>query len=236
MNAIERRVACPSCTREIRVTETELLDKRGFCPACDARFDLLPEMFIGDGPMRSIEVVKSALPDVPPSGKIFMQGSNLVVATAKPFPAHTLAFSVFWYGFLAFWMTMAARSSLMFAAFGLIFVFFGLIPLRGALREIRGRATLELGPTMLAVEQRGALLTWRDDVAWEDIVAARCEEAPVPTMNRQKNTAPEMGQRLAIIRRGAEPIYVAEGLGHTRDALHWVAAKIEQTARVARRR
>lgn len=28
----------------------ELIDKRGFCASCDARFDLVPEMFMADGP------------------------------------------------------------------------------------------------------------------------------------------------------------------------------------------
>lgn len=239
MNALERRVACPSCTRELRLTEPELLDKRGFCPACDARFDLLPEMFVGDGPMRSMQVTTAALPDVPPSGKIRLEGERgdrIVIATAKRFPAWSIMFSIFWYGFLAFWITMASRGNSVMPLFGLFFVIAGVIPLRLALLEIRGRATIDLGPGGLDVQRRGAFLTSREHIGYEDVVSVRAEEAPLPMMKQNRNAVPQLGQRLAIIRRGAEPIYLAEGLGHTRDGLHWVAARLEQASRAGRRR
>jgi hypothetical protein len=59
--SIERRIQCPSCAREIRLTEAELADKRGFCALCDARFDILPDMLVGSGPMRALAVPRVVL-------------------------------------------------------------------------------------------------------------------------------------------------------------------------------
>src|SRR5215470_13510906 len=128
---MERLVKCPSCTREIRVTEEELLDKRGFCARCDARFDLLPEMFLGDGPNRSLEVVGAKLPDIPPSGKISVERAadgteTITIASAKPFPAYNLLFSIFWLGILVFFCSKALRSgNAMAILFPLFFIAIG---------------------------------------------------------------------------------------------------------------
>src|SRR5262249_54188605 len=53
---IERTAACPQCGRMVHLTEPELVTKRGFCAVCDARFELVPDLFVGDGPMRSLTV------------------------------------------------------------------------------------------------------------------------------------------------------------------------------------
>ena len=46
------------------------MSKRGFCAVCDARFDLLTELFIGEGPMRSLIVPQVAEMSKPPTSKM----------------------------------------------------------------------------------------------------------------------------------------------------------------------
>ena len=70
MCEVERRVSCPYCKTPTRVTEGELIDKRGFCAWCDARFDLVPEMFVADGPHRTVAMVASSLPALAPTARI----------------------------------------------------------------------------------------------------------------------------------------------------------------------
>src|ERR1051325_9846618 len=65
--AVERRTNCPRCGESIRLSREELADKRGFCALCDARFDLLPEMLVGEGPLRSLEHVQAADMAKPPT-------------------------------------------------------------------------------------------------------------------------------------------------------------------------
>src|SRR5262245_37646092 len=71
--SVERRAQCPGCGRPVRLTESELIEKRGFCAVCDTRFDILPETLLGDGPMRAQAVttlVPSTLREGPPSPRI----------------------------------------------------------------------------------------------------------------------------------------------------------------------
>ena len=76
---MERRAECPSCGRQVRLTEAELIEKRGFCAVCDTRFDILPDMLVGDGPMRALavtRVVPSALREGPPTPRIHVSGEG----------------------------------------------------------------------------------------------------------------------------------------------------------------
>jgi hypothetical protein len=76
---IERRVDCPSCGRDIRLTEAELADKRGFCALCNRHFDVVADMLLGDGPLREqaiARVAPSVLREAPPSRKIHVVGTS----------------------------------------------------------------------------------------------------------------------------------------------------------------
>ena len=66
---MERDVHCPQCGRLIRSTEQKLAIKRGFCGACQARFDILPELVVGEGPMRQLTVAEVQLSPAPSPSK-----------------------------------------------------------------------------------------------------------------------------------------------------------------------
>src|SRR5262249_2368582 len=78
--AVERRTNCPRCFASIRLTRDELANKRGFCALCDARFDLLPEMLVGDGPLRSLTMIQAADLAQPPTSRM----AELVAAGQPP--------------------------------------------------------------------------------------------------------------------------------------------------------
>src|ERR1041385_8280513 len=112
MREMERRVSCPFCKATTRVTEGELIDKRGFCASCDARFDLVPEIFMADGPHRTVAMVASSLPALAPTSKMSIARDTddhevITVSSARPFPIQLGLFTVFWLGFLVFWYANA---------------------------------------------------------------------------------------------------------------------------------
>src|SRR5262245_35675916 len=76
---IERTAKCPQCGRPVRLTEEELMSKRGFCAVCDARFDLLPELFIGEGPMRSLVVPQVAEIAKPTTSRIVEEAGCFIL-------------------------------------------------------------------------------------------------------------------------------------------------------------
>jgi hypothetical protein len=63
---IERVATCRRCRRPVRLLEDELVDQRGLCAVCDARFDLMPESFLGEGPLRALAIVGAAELEHPP--------------------------------------------------------------------------------------------------------------------------------------------------------------------------
>src|SRR5215813_8370638 len=86
---IERTAKCPQCGRPVRLTEDELVAKRGFCAVCDARFDVLPDLLVGDGPMRSLMVPQVAALSKPPTSKLQeVEGRFMVgrIGAARVFP------------------------------------------------------------------------------------------------------------------------------------------------------
>src|SRR5512138_1471119 len=66
---MEREVHCPQCGQPIRMTEQKLAIKRFFCGACQARFDILPELVVGEGPMRHLTVAEVQLSPAPSPSK-----------------------------------------------------------------------------------------------------------------------------------------------------------------------
>jgi hypothetical protein len=103
---LERRVRCPQCAREIRLSEAELADKRGFCAFCDARFGILADTFIGDGPMRELPVSRVALVAQPPTSARVGLESAAPDAAVRLTPERTwslVGFTACWCGFLIIW-------------------------------------------------------------------------------------------------------------------------------------
>lgn len=241
---MERRVSCPVCKTPTRVTEGELIDKRGFCAFCDARFDLVPEMFVAEGPHRTLAVVAASLAAVAPTSKMVVARDPddhevITVSSARPFPFHMALFTMFWFGFLALWYATAlANPRLEVLLFPLIHVAAGVSIARKVLRDVRGRERLRFGDEALTIERRGALWTRTHRVSYDDIRAARVEEQARSTWERRSSLfssgAPD--QRVLLLRAGADPMYVASGLGHRADAAGWLAARIEGNARSARAR
>ena len=241
MHDLGRQVSCPFCKTPTRVTEAELIDKRGFCAFCDARFDLVPEMFVSDGPHRTTAIVASSLPALAPTDKMAVARDAddhevIMVSSARPFPWWEGLFTVVWFGFLAFWYSRAITSaSLEMILFPLIHVTVGVMMARKALRDVRGRERLTFGDDALTIERRGALLTRTTSVSYDGIVAARVEPQPRSPWERNSLlSSSSPGQRVLLARAGAEPIYVANALGHHLDAAAWLAARIEHSARTAR--
>jgi hypothetical protein len=244
MREIERLVSCPFCKAPTRVTGGELIDKRGFCASCNARFDLVPEMFIADGPHRSVTMVASSLPALAPTGKMSVtreagEREVITVSSARPAPVMLGLFLVFWFGVLAVWYAQAIASpSLVLLGFPLLHVAAGLAIARKVLRDVRGREQLSFGDDALIIEQRGALLTRTRRVRYDDIVAVRIEAQPRSMWERNSfmfsSGSPE--HRVLLLRSGVDPEYVASGLGHHADAAAWLAARIEATARDGRQR
>jgi hypothetical protein len=243
MHEMERQVSCPFCKTPTRVTEGELIDKRGFCAWCDARFDLVPEMFVADGPHRTAAMIASSLPALAPTSKMAIARDTddhevITVSSARPFPLRLGLFTVFWVGFLVFWYANAiARPDLVSLVFPLLHVAIGVGMARKVLLEVRGRERLRFGDDALTLVRRGALLIRTRSVRYDDIVAVRVEAQPRPIWERNSfwSSRPS-DQRVLLLRAGADPVYVADGLGHSVDAAAWLAAWIERTARSARRR
>jgi hypothetical protein len=90
----------------------------------------------------------------------------------------------------------------------------------------------------LKLERRGAVLSRVDHVVYDDIRGVRTEEQPrsMFTRNLDMWSSAARGQRALILRAGAAPLRVGDGLGHEADAIAWLAARIESTSRDARRR
>jgi hypothetical protein len=58
---MERWASCPGCDRSVRLTESELGGKRGFCAACDAQFEIrLGEVRDQEHPFRALAPVELA--------------------------------------------------------------------------------------------------------------------------------------------------------------------------------
>ena len=242
MGEIERQVSCPFCKSPTHLTEGELIDKRGFCAFCDARFDLVPEMFVADGPHRTVAMVASSLPALAPTGKITVARDAddlevITVSSARPFPLMNALFGVFWFAALAVWYANAiAQPSFSLLVFPLIHVAAGVGLARKFLKDVRGRERLTFGDHALTLEQRGALMTSTTRLPYNDIVAVRVELQPKSMWERNSlsssSTPPD--QRVLLLRAGADPTYVANGLGHQADAAAWLAARIESTSRTIR--
>jgi hypothetical protein len=112
--AVDRRARCPSCARLIRVTEDELVEKRGFCAVCDARFDITPERLEGATPHRENALVPvRPVPPSLPSGRLVVtreangeaqlvvRGSKLPGLLTAPVSAllcWKLIDGLYWYG------------------------------------------------------------------------------------------------------------------------------------------
>jgi hypothetical protein len=100
---LERRVKCPQCRREIRLGEAELADKRGFCAFCDARFELLPDHFLGNGPLREVPLARAQLTVGPPPS-VRLRDESPTVLLLRPMRAlavNLVAGVAIWLGALA---------------------------------------------------------------------------------------------------------------------------------------
>jgi hypothetical protein len=95
---------------------------------------------------------------------------------------------------------------------------------------------LRFGDEALTIERRGALWTQTHRVSYDDIRAVRVEEQPRSLWERRLSlfSSDAADHRVLLLRAGADPMYVASGLGHRVDAVGWLAARIEGNARSAR--
>ena len=213
--------------------------KRAFCAACNAHFDLVSEVFAADGPHRSVAIVTSALPAVAPTGKISVARSAdnrevITVSSARPFPYLMGSFTIFWFAALAAFYVQAVNTpSVLSLVFPMFHVVAGLLVARKVIKDVRGQDRLMLGDDALTIEQRGALGTQTWTVPYASLIAVRAEPESPPFWQQNaswfSSRIPE--QRVLLLRSGADPIYVASGLGHQVDAAAWLAARIEHTVR-----
>ena len=110
------------------------MDKRGFCAVCDARFDILPETLVGDGPMREmglVEVASGALSEWPPTEQFrsvsLGPGQREVSWSPSRSGARlTVLFTCVWCLFLVFWYAASVRGPLIMKLFPLLHVGVGL--------------------------------------------------------------------------------------------------------------
>lgn len=240
MQEIERQVSCPYCKTPTRITRCELIDKRGYCASCDARFDLVQELFLADAPYRATSMVASSLPALAPTGKMAIARDDddhevITVSSARQFPYRESVFGAAWFTMLAL---VCAHAGTGFDATLIVIALFQAtvvaMTARGVLRAVRGRDRLTFGQAALRLEQRGALWTRTSCVPYEDIVAVRVEPQPPSAFTR--NLSPEsLHHRVLLERAGADPLCVADSFGHYFDSAAWLAAQIDRAARSARR-
>lgn len=248
---IERTATCPECGRAVRLTEQELLVKRGFCAVCDARFDILPELLLGEGPLRTLEVVQvsdSAQPPtrymrvLPTKGdethirirprprvRSFILGAGFSVWFASIFPA-------FWHVFGRIW----GHGPL----FLLLFV--GMV---GGMGALGGKALFHLaGVEEVTIEgrhlrRRRSLfgLGFTQSVPLEEVerfVVKDAVQSPFDRTNTLRHSYPRLDQpkMVQLIRRGEEPLRIGADLGHSEEAMNWLCRRLERGLRLARSR
>jgi hypothetical protein len=231
--AVERTVKCPSCTRETRLTEDELTTKRGFCAACDARFELTPEMFVG-APFRAIEVI-GAKQVAPPTHLITVQETpEATTFRVRPEVGFQSVFMMIW-SVLAIGMgIMVIGTAHFFNPVAVIFPLVGLTLGCFALYRVAGEERIAIAGGKLRRERRllgrtlpslGQMVESTQEVALDEIQSFR-----IARSNFGK------GQTNAHIKVGTtgRPLKIGTFLGHDEEALEWLIRSFERSLRERR--
>lgn len=199
--------------------------KRGFCAVCDARFDLLPELFIGEGPMRSLMVPQAAELSKPPTSKMReIETGHFLVKQAG-----------------ANSMTVA------FALTSVMFTFGGILMLLG-------RGPRFFGVTMLTMAGLiGVICAWFAASSEEVRVEAgriivrrgigrfvRTTQRPLADIERfsVSSLATSNNQVFRVVKGiipGEDPLVIGAGLGHSEEAMTWLARRLEKALREVRK-
>jgi hypothetical protein len=224
------------------MTERELLDKRGFCPVCDARFELGPGLLLGDGPLRAIDMVAAQAVEAP-SQRVSQreQAGELTVSIAPPGPSletgRLLICAVAWWAFLLFWYTAVLHSSgplqLLFLIFPIGHVAAGVAMLWQLLWDLFGREELSVAPAGLS--RRRALLGLGRERQVPLAEVDRLELAEpgerIDSGRQRKTKRPQ----LLVHRRGSEPLVIADH-GLSTETLRWVQQRLGRALEAERRR
>ena len=198
--------------------------KRGFCAVCDARFDLLPELFIGEGPMRSLMVPQVAELLKPPSSKIREVRPN------------------------DFLLQPAARQAAPFLLISLVLavIAFGIA---------MGHAPLFVPIVFVAAAMSFAIaMTWnfgsseQITITRDEFVVSRgvgklrrtirrplnCIEGCIVSNQLARNTQ-VMSYVVKVLIPGEDSLVIGQNLGHSEEAMAWLARRFEKALREARK-
>jgi hypothetical protein len=234
---VERRAECPSCGRPVRLTEPELIEKRGFCAVCDTRFDVLPDMLLGDGPMRSLAVTRvspSALREGPPSTRIQVHGEGgQREVTWHPSRAVAVPMAVF----VAVWMGFSSFIFGRFPGFGpFVFVpaIFAVVGVVIGARAVYGM----FGAEKVRIEN-GRLIWTRGVGPIVQTREARLADITDVRLVERERGAQNGGRRFDTVLHvgllGAPPIEMAGWAGFDRHEVDWLREHIAAAVREARR-
>jgi hypothetical protein len=227
---MERVVPCPACGHPVKLGPHELSNKAAGCGTCKSSFELLPEMFIGDELMRRFGNMGGA-PDAPSPPRVVAldddEAMRLLIRNRRPRTEgdtwSIVSFSAGVVGAIAIplaalggvgstgVMILAAVSAILLLAGARTIGFFQRDVVRLDGDGITVRRTLSAGKP--------------EHVPFERIDAVR-----VTIGGPVKQGAHAFG-RVKVVRRGQEPLLIAEGMAHDDDTLAWVAATLERKLR-----
>jgi hypothetical protein len=207
----ERRVECPQCRRETRLSEAELAAKRGFCALCDARFDLLGDMVLGGGPMREQLVPRVALALAPlPSDRVSVESlaPDAAIVLRPRRTSRDLLLFLFWaVGMVSWALSILADGAMPGLSFALCNLVTGVSLLHQVIWRRTYRERLTVHPGELRIERWDRL--WRrgtERVALGGVVELKVCPAPETALLVASTLTPpiSVGQRLGLDATDAE--------------------------------
>jgi hypothetical protein len=169
---------------------------------------------------------------------------TITVASARPLPVINALFVVVWFTMMAMFYRRTLTDPRVFIAveyvvllLPLAHIAIGIGAARRVIRDVRGRDRITFGDDAMTIEQRGALRTQILRLRYDEVAAACVEPQPITWWTRKfdEPRGKPVGHRVVLSRAGADPVRIADHLGHDAAGASWLAERIERTARAAPR-
>lgn len=219
----DRMATCPSCAKPVRLTEDELIQKRGFCAVCDTEFDVQRSMLQG-GPFRAIELAHAApVTTRPPSSRVhdLSDGRGLHVKLELAGPLRALAGIMAGLGGAIALLTGLTGPWIGGVVVGAISV----LPL--VLLQVSRQDVFLNGTELVCIDRIGGVPFKKTPVSLAEIVS-------IDTVQQATLGPGQQFHHVRVIVDGRDSIKIGGGQCHSEEAMSWLTQRLREALRKAR--